>query len=49
MGTNDRDYKTISTNALIALKRLGEESPVNAERVRGLYNIDQDDRVFRKD
>ena len=39
MAAGDADYKKIGDNALAALKRLGAESEINAERIQGLYNV----------
>lgn len=35
----DPVYLTVGRNAYLALKKLGEESPLNAQRVRSLYNL----------
>jgi hypothetical protein len=48
LAAGDKDYRTIGTNALTALKRLGAESPLNAQRIEGLYNIREHERFLKK-
>ncbi|MGY4433127.1 hypothetical protein ACVWWO_005604 [Bradyrhizobium sp. F1.13.1] len=48
LAAGDKDYRTIGTHALTALKRLGAESPLNAQRTEGLYNIREHERFLQK-